>query len=138
MVVNQKLSVDQIVTIYGTYVQTITQLESRRISVSTFFASLSAAIIAVRGYFDGAIVMISTSLLVTSIVWIFMILNYRKLSTAKFRVIEELEQEFSIKPFFLEAKYLKNKRYWGLSHLELFVPICLALLSGVQLACYLF
>lgn len=135
MVVNQKLSVEQVVSIYSTYVQTITQLESRRVSVSTFFASLSAAIVAARGYFDSAAISIGASLFVTSLVWVFMILSYRKLSDAKFHVVKELEKELSIKPFFLEAKHLKNSRYWGLSYLELLIPICLALFSGTQVVC---
>lgn len=58
-----------------------------------------------------------------SLLWFGMIRNYKKLNTAKFNVINKIEEKLPIKGFYAEWEILKKKmKYKGISEFEKWIP----------------
>ncbi len=72
-------------------------------------------------------------LLIISMSWFSALLSYRALSTAKYRVIGDIEKELPAQPFRQEWGYYKNIRKIETTHLELAVPLLfyLAAVAGL-------
>ncbi len=123
------------VNIYGIYVQTITANEQRRQTLAALYLSLVAAGIALLAsekitHYIAVAIPIS----IVSIVWFATIKYFRNLAKAKFKVIEELEKDFEIKPFGREWEYYKMEKGGlkiGLTHLELIIPIVIFTASSI-------
>ena len=123
----------EIVELYGIYVQTITANEQRRQALAAFYLSLVAAGIAMLASDkDIQYLTIAIPISIVSLVWFATISYFRNLAQAKFKVIGDLEAKFEIKPFTDEWRYYKDARgKWriGLTHLELIVPATLFITS---------
>jgi len=122
-----------LIQLYGIYVQTISANEQRRQTLSALYLSLVAAGIALLG--SGKEIQylaIAVPIAVISLVWFSTIRYFRNLAKAKFKVISEFEENFEIKPFFREWKYYKQEKGGlkiGLTHLELIIPITIFVVS---------
>lgn len=124
-----------IVEIYGVYVQTITANEQRRQALSAFYLSLVAAGIALlASEKEIEYLAIAVPISIVSFVWFSTIQYFRNLAKAKFKVIAELEDCFEIKPFAHEWGYYKQEKgkyTIGLTHLELIIPSVLFVASSI-------
>lgn len=106
-------------------VETITAAEARRQQVNTGFLALLATGFAAFGALkDVDFIYFSLPGFVVSVIWFQKIKFFKRLATAKFKVVEQLESSFSTQPFLLEWSFLHEDRKTstGLTDLELFVP----------------
>ncbi len=119
--------------VYGIYVQTITANEQRRQALAAFYLSLVAAGIALLASDEiTQYVAIAIPISIVSIVWFSTIKYFRNLAKAKFKVIEELENDFVIKPFAKEWEFYKSggSRFKiSLTHIELIIPVMIFIVS---------
>ncbi|MGQ3213027.1 MAG: RipA family octameric membrane protein [Shinella sp.] len=127
------------VQIYDTFVQTITATEQRRQQTSTAYMSLLAGVAAALGFFaqiDPAYPV--AVLFFLSILWSEKIIYYRDIAMAKWQVCLDLESRLPVAPFTLEREALKkfrgNRRVFrGLSNIERYFPMCVAVTSALYL-----
>ena len=120
--------------LYKVMVGTVIHNEQRRQQISSIFMSLIAAGIAAMGVVpDLDAVYITLPGTLVGFVWWSQVRYLKRLATAKFAVIQKLEEGFSFRPFTEEWKYLKRDdasrasgaRRWyhlGLSDIEMIVP----------------
>ncbi|MBI1385433.1 MAG: hypothetical protein GC150_11030 [Rhizobiales bacterium] len=69
-------------------------------------------------------------------IWFFSIRYFRRLSKAKWEVVHEIESQFQHQPFIDEWKKVKDAPDWipfGLTHLEMFVPLAIIATSTLYL-----
>lgn len=69
------------------------------------------------------------------LVWYFNITSYKKLNSGKFKMLNELENKLSIKPFYIEWNYLKSdkKKYTKLTSVEKLLPLLFALPFAIMI-----
>lgn len=129
---------DEALTLYTVYVETITANEQRRAQLAAIYLSLFAAGGAAFGALKLDLFYAAVPALLVSIVWLASIRYFRRLASAKFKVIAELEDLFGYKPFGREWHFYKGsadpdekeKKYLGLAHLDMMVPFLFVLVSG--------
>ncbi|MBP3768922.1 MAG: hypothetical protein J6I48_02265 [Lachnospira sp.] len=119
-----------IVNEWQTCVQMANALCQRRDEMNNRFCVLNTAIIGfnitVCNKNTWIIILIG---LVTCIVWIFLIVNYKILKVEKYKVIKDLEMNMPLKPFCREWIYLnRSKRYIESTKIEIVMPIVFILL----------
>ncbi|RLA40130.1 MAG: hypothetical protein DRR42_26365 [Gammaproteobacteria bacterium] len=126
----------EILELYKTFVETITANEQRRQSLSAFYTSLiaiGAAALGSESGFDP--VWIVLAILIVSVIWFLTMRYFSRLASAKFQVINEMERNFTIRPFEQEWHYFKNKpskdgkstvprswSRWTLTHFDQVMP----------------
>ncbi len=119
--------------IYKIAVEMADRLSARRGLANTFFITLESAFISSISFwlakshelpFSTSMALIAISF-VLAVLWWFQIASYRNLSAAKFKVIHELEREFSKAPFTREWKLVQStkRRHIDLSQIERIVPL---------------
>lgn len=133
---------DTILQQYKLCVEMAEQISSRRAAANAFFLTLNSTIISLT---VGAItskdftVSVISALFIAILgfvlcyIWYRLILSYRQLNTAKFKVIGELEKRLPASPFYLaEWKLLgegKDKKlYTPLSAIETNVPLVFSII----------
>lgn len=101
-----------VVDIYKVLVDMADKVSQRRQAANSFYLSVNTAIIgasayitAVRPDWTGAAVMSAAGVAI-SVLWARNIVSYRTLNTAKFKVINELEEALPIAAYTTEWKYL--------------------------------
>lgn len=126
--------------LYRMMVDTITANEQRRQQISSVFITLLAAGFGAAGAIQGFNMVYATaSALVVSLVWFAQVRFLKRLATAKFHVIGQLEEKLTYHPFAEEWRFLKRdnpKRKWllfGLSDIEMIVPLAVFFASAVHL-----
>ena len=72
-------------------------------------------------------------LLVVSLSWLLVLLSFRALSAAKYKVVHEMEKELPFQPFDREWAHYKQIRKVETTQLELLVPLlfCVAAIAGL-------
>lgn len=139
MEINKK----EILELYAVYVQTITANEQRRLQLSAFYLTLVSTGLALLGILEGMDpVFIVFPVLMISIVWFSSIKYFRQLAKAKFMVINEMENNFFLKPFGMERDNYKGKKIfkskllkkYGLTHLDMCIPLIIGICSSIYLA----
>lgn len=137
----------EIIELYSVFVGTVTASEQRRQTLSAFYTSLIAAGAAVLGSgseFDSA--WIVSAILIVSVIWFMTMRYFRRLASAKFKVIREMESHFSMQPFDMEWHHFKNKpskdgesmiprrwSQWTLTHFDQVVPLLATVFSTAYL-----
>lgn len=127
-----------ITALYTTYVATITANEQRRAQMSSIYLSAFAAVGAAFGALKLDFVYAAAPILVVALIWFASIRYFRRLASAKFKVVAELEALLPYQPFAKEWAFYKGsadpdkeqKKYLGLAHLDMMVPAILALASA--------
>ena len=121
--------------IYKLFVEMADRISQRRQTANSFFLSINTALIAAVGYVgfgkkDGIspefYILIAAAGMVLCGLWFFLILSYRNLNTAKFKVIHEIEKLLPLAPYDAEwdiaGKGKKPWVYWPFTHIEMIVP----------------
>lgn len=118
-----------VLAIWQTCVEMASGVSQRRDTMNNLFVTLNIAVIAaVSWMWDVKTVFLCVAGLVICVVWLLYINNFKRLNTAKFRVIYDLEERLGVTPFKDEWDILKKtKRYLEGTKLERILPIAFAL-----------
>ena len=118
-----------VLAIWQTCVEMANGVSQRRDTMNNLFVTLNIAVIAaVSWMWDVKTVFLCVAGLVICVVWLLYINNFKRLNTAKFRVIYDLEERLGVTPFKDEWDILnKTKRYLEGTKLERILPIAFAL-----------
>lgn len=128
--------------IYRIWVETITAAERRRQFVSAAYAALALAPITVAGVLpDVEILYIATPLYFLSLLWWGNVHSFRRLAVAKFRVLDEMEENLPLAPFRAEWRLLKSSPvglggtwpYMELTMVEKALPAVLIVVSSMAI-----
>lgn len=134
---DQKTYYNHILEQYKIYVEMADRISSRRNLANIFFLTLHTTILGVIGFTFEKIDLINPKWMVVfpflgiitlCIVWWWLLISYRQLNTAKYKVIGDLEKKLPASPYWAaEWKELGEgksiKKYLPLTALEIFIPI---------------
>jgi len=125
---------------YKVYVQSADNVSSRRGQTNSLFVSILSGVLAllsiavgteiVKGIQNITIVAVAILGLFLCILWFINIHSYKRLNSAKYRIIHEMEQHLAFHCFDKEWEILKDKkrkRYFQLTEIEQYVPIVFAI-----------
>lgn len=116
--------------IYKMYVSAADTISSRRESANTYFLSINTVLVGLTGYLDKneqcAKFAIGVAGIVLSYFWYRLLLSYKGLNSAKFKVIHEIESNLPLSPYNAEWEFLgrgnKSDKYKPFTHIEIWVP----------------
>lgn len=99
-------------------------ISQRRDTMNNIFMTVNLAIMAALSIvWDIKSILLLTSGMVVCILWLFFIRNYKQLNSAKFEIINKIENDLSFQPFKEEWVILKtNKSYINGTTLEKSLP----------------
>jgi hypothetical protein len=128
---------------YAAYLLSLDRIGDRRQSANSFFLSINTGLCALMGYMVTKDVPEHLRLLLwvipftgflVSYFWFRLVRAYRYLNTAKFQVIEAMEEHLLLAPFSAEWVALQRKsgerKYVPLTALEVWIPRFFILLYG--------
>lgn len=112
---------------YKIFVSSAEKVSEMRFNSNKFFITINSLIVTLLGIFlenlSGAIWIALFLGIGMSILWIKSIKNYSYLNSAKFQVINKIEQDLPLDPYKKEWDILTcNKKYKTLSKIETFIP----------------
>jgi hypothetical protein len=125
---------------YKLYVEMADRISARRMLANTFFVGVHTALITAFTVLLKERILQPTLLglapffavLLLCFVWWRIVYSYRQLNSGKFKVVHLLEQMLPAAPYDEEWKVLgagaDRKKYFPLTHVENYVPICFGLL----------
>lgn len=124
---------DHVFEQYKLYLEMADRISSRRQAANTFFLSLNTALVALTGYAKSATdtglfyyLLTSVSGILLCYVWYRLVLSYKNLNSAKFKVVHSIECKLPLKLYDAEWEAVgrgKNKKlYHPFTNLELRVP----------------
>lgn len=128
---------------YKLYVEMADRISQRRTSANSYFLSVNSALLVFAGYLSSKdsteylwILAIAGAAL--CVLWHNTITSYRDLNTAKWNVVQQIEERLPISPYAAEwvavGRGRNRKLYWPLSHIERGVPWIFFLLHLVVFA----
>lgn len=120
---------------WQTCVDMANSVSQRRDNMNNIFITLNLAIIAAISItWDIKSLFILIVGITICILWILIIQNYKLLNTAKFNVINSIEEKLPSTPFEDEWQFLKNsKKYMDSTTLERILPIMFIILYIVAI-----
>jgi hypothetical protein len=138
---------DPLLEQYKTYVEMTDRVSTRRSHTNRFYVSLLSGLLALLSIVaskDGFaqiphMVILGVGILgiLLCILWFFTIRDYRRLNSAKFEVVNQMEQQLPFQPYDREWEILSKgkggRRYLGLSRIEQYVSLLVATLFVVLL-----
>ena len=125
---------DHLLEQYKKYLDMSDKISDRRSVANTFFLTINTGLMSAFGLTkvlsdrDLTFVFVTGGLaaILLSYSWYRLIRSYRDLSTAKFKVVHEIETLLPIRPFDAEweavGRGLDKKLYWPFTHIEQSVP----------------
>lgn len=135
-----KCDTSETLELYRVMVDTVIANEQRRQLISSVFLTLLAAGFGAAGAIEGFNFAYATApAFVVSFVWFSQIKYLKNLATAKFHVIQRIEEKLSYQPFAEEWRFLRrdadSKKFLrlGLSDIEMITPLCVCVASAVHL-----
>jgi hypothetical protein len=131
-------------TIFELYLATAEKVTDRRALANSWMLSVNSAIVALYGYLQSdktavgvdqkAIWLwaIPTAGAIVCVAWMALLSSYRKLGSAKFAVIAELEADLPAAPFTRERQIYKKDGRRATSRIEISIPACFVVLYGIM------
>ena len=126
---------DHALEMYKTYLEMADRISERREKANSFFLAVNTALIALlaKDAFGGAGASASVlELLVPAAggvlcyLWYRIVRSYRDLNSAKFKVVQSIEQQLPLRPYYAEWESVgrgENPRlYLPFTHVEIVVP----------------
>jgi hypothetical protein len=118
---------------YKTFAEMADRISNRRTLANTFFLTTNSAfVILVSPTLSGTSAgagwknLVMLALICQCVIWFSILGSYRRLSSAKYRIIGEIEDALPIKPWHHEWQIMGAskglQRYWRLGYLERWVP----------------
>lgn len=146
IVVDKELLVRQ----YELYVQSTLQVTERRFKANQFYISLLSALLGVltftfgkdnfqnlAGYRETVLQAVCFLALLLNIIWFFTIRSYRKLNSAKFKVIHQMETQLPFQPYNREWEIIESNKYFLMTKIEQWLCLTLTLPFVILLLLYL-
>lgn len=119
---------------------------NRRADSNKFFLSINSIIVGgilfinekVEHIDPRSVLLVAVFGIVVCLIWLLSITDYKKLNSAKFQIIHDIEKDLPVKFYTKEWKLLNKQKHWyakykTLSKLELFLPITFIVLYIVAL-----
>ena len=132
--------IDILLAQWQTCVEMANCVSQRRDMMNNIFVTLNLAIVAAVSLvwsFKSLFLLIAG--LVVCVIWLFFIRNFKLLNSAKFQVINNLEESLPSAPFSDEWKELKsNKKYMDGTKLEKSLPITFIILYATAIILVVF
>ena len=128
---NKNKNKSEIITQYQLYVEMADKVSDRRASANNFFVVVNSALIGITGterfsHLAKLQTVICSLGILVSLFWWLSIQNYKKLNSAKFCIIHEIESKLPVNLYKYEWYMLKKgkskTKYWLLSHIESYIP----------------
>lgn len=131
---------DHLLEQYKLYVDSAQRVSEKRISTGNYLLTVSSSLLTV--FWIATTVHVAAAWLaiipvvgfLVSLTWFSLVMSYKNLNTAKFKVIHELENYLPAAPFRYEwhsCEQGQGKAYRPLTHLERWIPLCFAVLFFV-------
>lgn len=122
---------------YKMFVSSAEKISEMRFNSNKFFITINSLIVTLFGIFleklSWAVWIVPFLGIGISLLWVKSIKNYSDLNSAKFRVINKIEDDLPLDPYNKEWDILKNnKKYKTLSHTEQYIP-CLFIIAYIIL-----
>ncbi len=136
---------DPKLALFELYLATAEKVSDRRAQANSWMLSVNSAIVALYGYLQADKLAVSADHkaiwlwaipaagTLVSIAWMALLVSYRKLNSAKFAVLREMEADFPIAPFTRERETYRRNRRRSLSSVERLIPGCFVLLYSAML-----
>ena len=107
----------------------------KRTSSNNIFITINAALLAVISFsLDYKSIMLSIVGIAVCVTWLFSIESYKKLSSVKYHIVNEIEKQLPLTPFAYEWEKLNSeKKYLGLTKIEKVLPWLFILLHGISI-----
>jgi len=107
----------------------------KRTNSNNVFITINAALLAVVSFsLDYKSIILSTVGIAVCVAWIYSIESYKKLSSVKYHIVNEIELQLPLKPFAYEWEKLNNeKKYLRLTKIEKILPWLFILLYGISI-----
>ena len=107
----------------------------KRTNSNNIFITINAALLAVISFsLDCKSIILSIVGIAVCIVWLYSIESYKKLSSVKYHIVNEIELRLPLKPFTYEWKKLNDEvKYLGLTKIEKIFPWLFISLYGFSI-----
>ena len=106
----------------------------KRTNSNNIFITINAALLAVISFsLDYESIALSIVGIAVCIVWLNSIESYKKLSSVKYDIINEIELQLPLKPFTYEWERLSNENYLKLTKIEKALPILFVVLYSIAI-----
>ncbi|MEP4892448.1 MAG: hypothetical protein ABJV04_20720 [Aliiglaciecola sp.] len=118
---------------YKLYLNSAENISNRRQTANAFFVTLNTVIISLVSYLNLGTTqnsalywIVAIAGIVISYMWYRLIVSYRDLNTAKFKVVHEIEKMLPLRPYDAEWQAVgrgeKPALYLPFTHIEVFIP----------------
>lgn len=112
---------------YKIFISSAEKVSDMRLSSNKFFITINSLIVTLFGIFleklSWAVWIIPVLGVGLAVLWIKSIKNYSDLNSAKFKIINKIEEELPLDPYKKEWDILeKNEKYKSLSNTEKYIP----------------
>jgi len=96
----------------------------KRTNSNNIFITINAALLAVISFsMDYKSIVLSIVGIAVSVIWLYSIESYKKLSSVKYHIVNEIENLLPLKPYTYEWDILKKEnKYVGLTKIEKILP----------------
>jgi hypothetical protein len=116
---------------YRLYVEMADRISQRRTAANTYFLSVNSAILAFVGYLTTSsspeyMWLLALAGCMLTLFWYNVVVSYRNLNSAKWRVVQDIEKRLPISPYDAEWDAVQRgtnpNLYRPISHIEAWVP----------------
>jgi len=131
--------------LFEAYLATAEKVSERRAGANSWMLTVNSAIVGLYGYLQADKLAVSAGQkaiwlwaipiagIIVCVAWNALLESYRKLNSAKFTVLQQLEAELPSQPFAREQEAYRRAGRRGLATVEKFIPLCFILLYGAIL-----
>lgn len=107
----------------------------KRANSNNIYITINAALLAVISFsFDYKSIMLSAVGVAVCIAWLCSVESYKKLSSVKYHIVNEIKEQLPLAPFAYEWEKLNiGNKYLGLTKIEKILPILFIVLYGISI-----
>lgn len=125
---------------YEMFVDSSENVSSKRMTSNNFYLVVNTALFAIAGYLSVlskplVVIILSFIGIFLCLSWSLNLSSYKRLNTAKFRVIHDLEEHLPARVFSKEDEYLNG--YYTFTKLERYIPYLFIVLYAILIIIFL-
>jgi hypothetical protein len=136
---------DSKLAMFELFLATAEKVSDRRAQANSWMLSVNSAIVALYGYIQSDkmavgvppkavwLWAIPAGGAIVCLAWAALLASYRKLNSAKYTVLAELEADLPASPFTRERQIYKEDGRRSFSQIEILIPACFVLLYIIML-----
>ena len=119
---------ENLISIWTAYSEQANELTNKRLTFSSLFLTITAALLGICiPYFGLTSLVISSIGILLCILWFLTLLSFKRLSSAKFKVIAEIERNMKIQPYNLEWEFAKKYKHLKITTTEMIITIVIGI-----------